>query len=881
MKSSIAPPIGIDFGTTNSSMAWFNPEAGRGGRAEIIRGDNEGETMPSLVYFGDGGIEVGVAVENRIEDAKIYAESERQAELRRIVKSVKRDLGSRALIAFSEDQEARPVEVAAAILDKLRRDAENNLFQQQVKRAVITCPAVFTTQQRKKLLEAARLARLEEVELLEEPVAAAMAFAHQGYQVGDGVLVYDLGGGTFDLAFVVREADGSFRVALEPDGDARCGGDDFDQAIYDYFDRLAREELGRPLCLTEGIVDLPCLLDCRKRKEQLSSNDSAAFKNYLASGPSGPVHFDSRIERATFERLIIEDVEKTVRKTAEMVRRVKREDYRVDTVVLIGGSSKIPLIKKRLEQVLPVAPQNWMHHHLAVALGAAYHAQRLWAPYPPPPPPPNHNLDQYHAAVQNAWANKRLEEQALHDLFTLAEQLGLSREQAAEVEVKVMGASKEQVWDRQKDPPPPPIDEPSPPSPEAQGLLKEARQFLASGQLDTALQYAQSVCDLAPRWAEGFYLKAEIMQQRGDFELAGAAATKCLELAPDHQMAYSLRGGCRLDLGEAASAKVDFDQCIRLEPRAEVYLLRAGAHQALGQTAMVVADLEAALRYNVKLQDFIPTSLAPMDTLNALNVISRYNANTHNCLPELLHAIAGLLLVKKLNTPDQAIAHLSEMLSKCSADTAKAHNELFTLLCQQYGIQIQHSLLDEVQRALWLTCRSLHGGSTRIAVGEFRRLNPHPPSPNVWQGDAEFAFHMASCAAERGKGVEAAGWLAALLAVRPYFDIMRAKRDPAIKGCGEISLREFLKVKLTHSMLKGAVFNYLTITNRSRFCVTAVQAQIKVERTDGKSYALTKTLDTLWAGRSHTWAPLLEDPGFFGNKIRAVSVSLTCAEMAD
>ncbi|GEM_PF-1800706 len=463
MKSSIAPPIGIDFGTTNSSMAWFNPEAGREGRAEIIRGDNGGETTPSLVYFGEGGIEVGVAVENRIEDAKIYAESERQAELLRIVKSVKRDLGSRALITFSEDQEARPVEVAAAILDKLRQDVENNLFRQEVKRAVVTCPAVFTAQQRKKLREAARLARLEEIELLEEPVAAAMAFVNEGYQVGNGVLVYDLGGGTFDLAFVVREADGSFRVAIEPEGDARCGGDDFDQALYDYFDRLAREKLGRSLSPAEGKVDLFYLLDCRKRKENLSFNESAFFKHYLANGPSGPIHFDARIERATFEGLIIEDVEKTVRKTAEMARRIKREGYTLDTVVLIGGSSQIPLIRKRLEQALTVAPQKWMHHHLAVALGAACHAKRLW----PSPPPPSHlrdsNLDRYRAAVQSAWANKRLEEKALHDLFNLAVQLGLNPEKTAEIEVKVMGASKEQIWDRQKDSPPHP-----PPYPDSQ-----------------------------------------------------------------------------------------------------------------------------------------------------------------------------------------------------------------------------------------------------------------------------------------------------------------------------------------------------------------------------------------------------------------------------
>jgi molecular chaperone DnaK (HSP70) len=227
-----APHLGIDFGTTNSAMAWFNPDTKQ---AEVIF-NSEGEAKtPSLVYYGEDEILVGQPVPDLLEESEHYEEAERSDIALRIVKSIKRNLLAPPVIPIPGREPVRPVEVVAEILDKLKRDAEEGHFQEEIERVVITCPAVFDSLQREVVFDAAALAGFRIVDLVEEPVAAAMAFARLGQKVGEGVLVYDIGGGTFDLAVVVREDNGSkdelFRVAMEPDGGPVCGGDDFDRAI--------------------------------------------------------------------------------------------------------------------------------------------------------------------------------------------------------------------------------------------------------------------------------------------------------------------------------------------------------------------------------------------------------------------------------------------------------------------------------------------------------------------------------------------------------------------------------------------------------------------------------------------------------------------------
>jgi molecular chaperone DnaK (HSP70) len=370
------PFIGIDFGTTNSKMAWFNPgsQEQRPG-PELIRNAEGEEHTPSLVYYCVRETLVGRPALEMLKDSDRLDGDERHLEHQRFVTSVKRSLITPPLIPLPGNRDVRPVDVVAEILRKLKRDAEELHFHnQKVERCVITYPAEFDARQRKKIEEGAHLAGFQEIKMLAEPVAAALAFAQGGYKVGNGVLVYDLGGGTFDLAFVARDDKGSFRLAMETDGDALCGGDDFDQALYDYWNRQAQQQLGRTISLSDNLVDISFLNECRNRKEMLSKRERSEFSSLLPGGK----RFKLEITRATFENLVRERLEKTVERTVSMVQRIKNNGHQVDTIVLIGGSSEIPLVQQILAERLKVEPLRWQYRDWAVVLGATYYAQTLW-----------------------------------------------------------------------------------------------------------------------------------------------------------------------------------------------------------------------------------------------------------------------------------------------------------------------------------------------------------------------------------------------------------------------------------------------------------------------------------------------------------------------
>jgi molecular chaperone DnaK (HSP70) len=214
------PSIGIDFGTTNSSTAWFDP---RTGRAEVIKSQGEDKT-PSVVFFGEHETLVGKPADELIEDAS-NDRLQREEVFRRTVVSIKRNLIAPPRIALPGGRYVRPVDVVAEVLKNLKREAQEGHFHEEVRRAVITCPAEFNAIQWRKIEEGGRLAGFEEVALLEEPAAAALAYARAGLNVGEHVLVYDLGGGTFDLAVLEEDEEGTFRVARwSPRGSTAAGG---------------------------------------------------------------------------------------------------------------------------------------------------------------------------------------------------------------------------------------------------------------------------------------------------------------------------------------------------------------------------------------------------------------------------------------------------------------------------------------------------------------------------------------------------------------------------------------------------------------------------------------------------------------------------------
>jgi molecular chaperone DnaK (HSP70) len=359
------PFIGIDFGTCNSSAAWFNP---RTGQAEPLRNAEGDDKTPSVVYFGPKNeTVVGRHAEERLENREGR---------KRVLSAVKRDLAKQTARVVG-DRRVTPLEAAALILAKIKKDAEEHHFHDPVTRAVFTYPAVFTEVEKDKLREAAEAAGFREVELLEEPVAAALAYAEAGIKVGRYVLVYDLGGGTFDLALLAREEeDDTFRVALEPRGE-RIGGEDFDRAIYDYFDAEARKKTEQPLC-PDGL-DLHLLRQCRRLKESLSASEQPAPLTWYWPGKG---QLTLSLNRRRFEALVEKHVVRTLRLTQAIRQDAAREGYELESVILIGGASRTPCIITSLQEALHIEPRKWEKQDVAVALGAAYHAQRRWGTKP-------------------------------------------------------------------------------------------------------------------------------------------------------------------------------------------------------------------------------------------------------------------------------------------------------------------------------------------------------------------------------------------------------------------------------------------------------------------------------------------------------------------
>lgn len=442
--------VGIDFGTTYSSMAWYNPGTSPpySGQAEVILNSDGEPKTPSTVYFGEDETLVGRLAERMLEDAS-EEQNQREEVFQRTVRNIKRELITPPQIALPGRRFVRPVEVAAEILKKLKVDAEDGVFHEEVPRAVITCPAEFSILQRQVIERAGHLAGFEEVVLLEEPVAGALAYARSGRKVGEHVLVYDLGGGTFDLAVLDNEGE-SFHVALEPKGIDKCGGEDFDLVLYYYCDEVAREKLDRPVSL-KGTLDLKFLRECRERKENLSIREKVTVSSLLP----GPVVFTHQLDREKFDELIADYVETTVRLTEAMVKEAEDGGHKVDTVVMIGGSSKVLLVRNLLSKALPVPPLAFDKRDFAVALGAAHYAHLLWdPPSTTRPPQPDADgdvgdadreiLDQYrHKVIETAGPNLTLNRSEIDRLDAFATQLALNEEQIAVVEQEVLGEVKD------------------------------------------------------------------------------------------------------------------------------------------------------------------------------------------------------------------------------------------------------------------------------------------------------------------------------------------------------------------------------------------------------------------------------------------------------
>jgi molecular chaperone DnaK len=352
------PVIGIDLGTTNSCVATIE-----GGEAIVIANAEGARTTPSVVAFAtDGERMVGVT-------AKRQAVTNSD----RTILSVKREMGSDWTQKI-DDAAYTPQEVSAFILQKMKADAEAYLGQ-EVKQAVITCPAYFTDAQRKATKDAGRIAGLEVLRIINEPTAAALAF---GVDKEDDqtILVYDLGGGTFDVSVLeIYLIDGQPQIEVKATaGNNKLGGDDFDEEVIKW--AVAEFKKSSGIDLSKDLQAMSRLKEsAEKAKIELSGTSQAQMNlPFITMVDGQPAHLDLTLSRAKFEDLISGLIEKSMKPTRQAVKDAGISASEIDKILLIGGSTRVPAVQEAIEKELGNKTYKGINPDEAVALGAALQA---------------------------------------------------------------------------------------------------------------------------------------------------------------------------------------------------------------------------------------------------------------------------------------------------------------------------------------------------------------------------------------------------------------------------------------------------------------------------------------------------------------------------
>ncbi len=342
--------IGIDLGTTNSCVAFLE-----GGEPVVIPNSEGMRTTPSVVAFKDGERMVGnIAKRQAITNPD------------RTIASIKRDMGTSRKVHI-EGKDYTPQEISAMILQKLKTDAEAYLGE-PVTQAVITVPAYFTDSQRQATKDAGRIAGLEVLRIINEPTAAALAYG-MDKENNQKILVYDLGGGTFDVS-ILEIGDGVFQV-LATAGNNRLGGDDFDQLIMNYIADDFKKNNG--IDLRQDKMALQRLKEAsEKAKIDLSGVAQTTINlPFITMDKSGPKHLDITITRAKFNELINDYVEQTKTLVQKCLSDAGLSASQVDKVILVGGSSRIPVVQEMVKKITGKEPFKGINPDECVAIGAS------------------------------------------------------------------------------------------------------------------------------------------------------------------------------------------------------------------------------------------------------------------------------------------------------------------------------------------------------------------------------------------------------------------------------------------------------------------------------------------------------------------------------
>ncbi len=346
----MAKTIGIDLGTTNSCVSVYE-----GGEAKVIANPEGERTTPSVVAFKNGEIIVGGAAKRQMV---VNPDT---------IRSVKRLMGTNEKVK-ANGKEYSPEEVSAMILGELKKTAESYLGE-KVTKAVITVPAYFNDAQRQATKNAGKIAGLEVERIINEPTAAALAYGLDKQENTQTVLVYDLGGGTFDVS-ILELGDGVFEVKSTA-GNNSLGGDDYDQRIVDFLVEEIKDEYNTDLSTDK--MAMQRLQDAaEKAKKDLSGMTNTQISlPFLAQGPDGVINFELTLTRSKFEQLTDDLTESTLEPVRRALKDAKLTAKDIDKVLLVGGSTRIPKVQEVIRKELDNEPSKGVNPDEVVAMGAA------------------------------------------------------------------------------------------------------------------------------------------------------------------------------------------------------------------------------------------------------------------------------------------------------------------------------------------------------------------------------------------------------------------------------------------------------------------------------------------------------------------------------
>ena len=348
------PIVGIDLGTTNSEVAIL-----REGRSVVVPDTAENRILPSFVGLSPAGeILVGESARNQYVVAP-----------ERTIKSIKRKMGSDECVSLGEENYS-PQEISAFILKRLKAIAEESLGE-SVEQAVITVPAYFSDKQRQATKDAGEIAGLEVVRIINEPTAAALAY-ELDREEDQFLVVYDLGGGTFDVS-VIEINSGVIEVRATH-GNTQLGGDDFDAALVEYIAEDFRQQQGVDLCADRRAM-ARLTRAAERAKIALSDAPFATIREeFIATAKGKPIHLEMEIERSRFEALINDMLESTIECVQQALEDASLTTDEINEVLLVGGSTRIPLLSDMIADAIDVEPHLEIDPELCVAMGASVQA---------------------------------------------------------------------------------------------------------------------------------------------------------------------------------------------------------------------------------------------------------------------------------------------------------------------------------------------------------------------------------------------------------------------------------------------------------------------------------------------------------------------------